>query len=116
MMRKWLTLTLIAMFSVINAQEKGLATYYGDKHHGRKSADGSVFNQHALTCAAPVRYAFGTILKVTNLENDKTTTCKVTDRGGFERLGRLIDLSKGAFSAISSLSKGVIRVKVEVVE
>jgi rare lipoprotein A len=54
----------------------------------------------------------GTALKVTNLANGKTTTCVVNDRGPYVE-GRILDLSKGAFSEIATLSDGVIRVAIE---
>jgi rare lipoprotein A len=54
----------------------------------------------------------GTILTVTNLANGKQTTCRIDDRGPFVE-GRIVDLSKTAFSEIASLSAGVIRVSIE---
>lgn len=54
----------------------------------------------------------GTALKVTNLANGKTTTCVVSDRGPYVT-GRIIDLSKTAFSEIANISDGVIRVSIE---
>ena len=68
-----------------------------------------------MTCASNT-FKFGTKLKVTNKENGKSVTVRVTDRGGFTKLGRIIDLSKGAFSQIASTSKGIITVLVEVVD
>jgi len=104
------------MFSTIFSQEVGLSTWYGKNHNGKKSADGSVFNKNALTAAAPKRYPFGTLLRVTNLENNLQVIVKVTDRGGFERHGRLIDLSEAAFKQIANLRKGVVKVRIEVVK
>lgn len=115
--KKFLSLVSLVMFSLIFSQDEvGSATWYGRQHHGRKSADGSVFDKNALTAAAPKRYSLGTILRVTNLENNLSTVVKVTDRGGFERRGHLIDLSESAFRQIASIRKGVVKVRIEVIK
>lgn len=93
----------------------GIASWYGGNHHGRKTANGSIFNQNALTCASN-NHKFGTKLRVTNPQNGKSIVVTVTDRGGFTRLGRLLDLSKGAFAQLAPIQKGLLRVAVEIVE
>ena len=92
--------------------EVGKASHYGGKHSGRKTASGKIFDKNALTCAHN-KYPFGTKLKVTNPKNGKSVIVIVTDRGGFNKLGRIIDLSEGAFKQIASLKSGVIKVKIE---
>ena len=93
--------------------EIGKASFYGGKyHHGKKMANGKRFDKNALTCAHPT-HPFGTKLLVTNVKNGKSVTVTVTDRGGFQKLGRIIDLSEGAFKQIASLKTGVITVKIE---
>lgn len=89
-------------------------TYYGDKFHGRKTANGERFNQNAMTCASNT-HKFGTHLKVTNTANGKSVVCRVNDRGGFSKYGVTLDLSKGAFAQIASLSQGHARVTIETV-
>ena len=89
-------------------------TYYGDKFHGRKTANGERFNQNAMTCASNT-HKFGTHLKVTNTANGKSVVCRVNDRGGFSKYGVTLDLSKGAFAQIASLSQGRARVTIETV-
>jgi rare lipoprotein A len=91
----------------------GMASWYGGIFHGRRAADGSRFNMNALT-AAHKTLPFGTVLKVENTRNHKTCFVKVTDRGPFVR-GRIIDLSRGAATAIGMLGSGVARVSLEVV-
>ena len=88
------------------------ATWYGNQFHGRMTASGERFNQHAMTCASN-KHKFGTRLKVTNTANGKSVVCRVNDRG---RLGKgvVVDLSKGAFAKTAPLSKGKIKVKVTV--
>jgi rare lipoprotein A len=58
-------------------------------------------------------YRFGTRLRVTNLSNGRSTICVVSDRGSFNSLGRLIDLSFGSFSKIAPVGQGLVRVKIE---
>lgn len=89
-------------------------TYYGDKFHGRKTANGERFNQNAMTCASNT-HKFGTHLKVTNTANGKSVVCRVNDRGGFSKYGVTLDLSKGAFAQIAPLSQGRARVTIETV-
>lgn len=94
--------------------EKGLASYYGSKHQGKKTASGEPFKQEFKT-AAHKTIPFGAMVKVTNLENDKSVVVRVNDRGPFVR-GRIIDLSSAAFSAIGSTTKGVLKVEIEVIK
>lgn len=89
-------------------------TYYGDKFHGRKTANGERFNQNAMTCASNT-HKFDTHLKVTNTANGKSVVCRVNDRGGFGKYGVTLDLSKGAFAKIAPLSQGRARVTIETV-
>ena len=86
------------------------ATWYGNQFHGRMTASGERFNQHAMTCASN-KHKFGTQLQVTNTANGKSVACRVNDRG---RLGKgvVVDLSKGAFAKIAPLSQGKIKVTV----
>lgn len=96
-----------------NGHARGKASFYGGKyHHGKKMANGKIFDKNKLTCAHPT-HPFGTKLLVTNVKNGKSVTVTVTDRGGFQKLGRIIDLSEGAFKQIASLKTGVITVKIE---
>jgi rare lipoprotein A (peptidoglycan hydrolase) len=78
-------------------------------------ANGRKLNDQALTCAA-WHYKFGTRLKITNVDNLKSVTVTVTDRGPAKRLvkaGRVIDLSVAAFKELAPLSKGIITITVE---
>jgi rare lipoprotein A len=93
--------------------EKGQATYYADKHQNRRTASGDVFRQDQRT-AAHRDMPFGTKVRVTNLSNGRSVVVLVNDRGPFVR-GRIMDLSKSAFRSISSLSAGIIDVKIEVI-
>jgi len=94
------------------ANEFGDASYYSDIFEGKITASGEIFSQDKLT-AAHRSYPFGTILKVTNRQNGKMVNVTVTDRGPFIE-GRIIDLSKIAFTTIADLSNGVVNVSIEV--
>jgi rare lipoprotein A len=92
----------------------GKASYYGDKHQGKSTASGEIYDKNKLTCAHKT-FPFETICKVTNLANDKSVIVKVNDRGPFVR-GRIIDLSYKAMETIDGLKAGTIDVRVEVME
>lgn len=87
------------------------ASYYSKRATGARSASGQRIHHDSLTCAHRY-YPFGTMLKVTNLRNDKSVIVEVIDRGPFGR-GRIIDLSWAAAKEIDMISQGVATVKVE---
>lgn len=87
------------------------ATYYHQKYHNRKAADGSTFSQYKLT-AASNHYKLGDSVRVTNVKNGKTVDVKITDRMAPKYKTR-IDLSKKAFFKIASLESGIVDVKTE---
>lgn len=88
-----------------------VASWYGGKFHGRQTSSGERFNMYNMTCAHKT-YKFGTKLRVTNPDNNKSVVVTVNDRGPFIR-GRDLDLSYGAAKKIGLLAKGVGRVKIE---
>jgi len=94
--------------------ETGMASYYADKFHGRPTASGEIFDMNGLT-AAHKSLPLGTVVKVTNLDNKKTITLPINDRGPFIK-GRIIDLSLGAATVIDMVGPGTARVRIEVVE
>ena len=107
--------------SAINAQDtvgivqtlSGTASWYGGKFHGRKTANGETYNQHALTAAH--RYLpFGSEVVVTNSNNGESVVVRINDRGPFTG-GRIIDLSHEAASQIGMINSGTARVTVEVI-
>ena len=91
--------------------EIGLASWYGPPYHNHQAADGSIFDQNALTVAHR-ELPLGTIVRVTNVATGESVVAKVTDRGPFVQ-GRTIDLSLAAAKAISVYRVGVAKVKVE---
>ena len=92
--------------------QTGMASFYGGSWHGKKTANGEIFNENSLT-AAHRTLPFGTRVRVTNLDNGKSVVVRINNRGPYSN-GRIIDLSKAAFSRITSTSRGVTRVKLEV--
>ena len=94
--------------------ETGTASYYGAKHHGNKTASGEPFNQNALT-AAHRRLPFGTQVKVTNLDNNRSVVVRITDRGPHTR-GRLIDVSHAAAERLGMLRSGTAKVRVQALD
>ncbi|MBZ8179431.1 septal ring lytic transglycosylase RlpA family protein [Oscillatoria salina] len=94
--------------------QRGMASWYGPGFHGRRSASGERFNQNAMT-AAHRSLPFGTMVRVTNLNNGRTAVVRINDRGPFIR-GRVIDLSAGAARAIGMLNSGVAPVQLEIIE
>lgn len=89
------------------------ASYYNDKFNGKRTASGKRFNNNKLT-AAHKTFAFGTKLKITNEQNDKSVIVEVIDRGPFSKK-REIDLTKKAFMKIASNKRsGSMNVKIEI--
>ncbi|MGB5854503.1 MAG: septal ring lytic transglycosylase RlpA family protein [Oceanisphaera sp.] len=96
--------------NVVSVQQ-GKASYYGARHHGRKTASGEPFNKNALT-AAHRTLPFGTRVRVTNLNNQQSIVVRINDRGPYAK-GRIIDLSEQAAREINMIRAGVAKVKVE---
>lgn len=91
----------------------GQASFYANKFHGRKTASGEIFSQKKFTCACNV-LPLGTWIKVTNLRNGKTVVVKVNDRL-HPKMKRIVDLSKAAAQQLGYVSRGLTRVKIEIV-
>lgn len=92
-------------------KQKGKASYYSKRATGARTASGLPLHHDSMTCAHRT-FPFGSLLRVTNLNNGKQVVVKVTDRGPYGR-GRIIDLSWGAAKAIDMLAQGVVPVTVE---
>lgn len=92
-------------------RQRGLASWYGPKFHGRQTANGERFNQWALT-AAHKTLPLGSYVKVTNLKNGRSVTLLVNDRGPFVR-GRIVDVSRKAADVLGMIKAGTAPVVVE---
>ncbi len=97
----------------IGFSQRGHASWYGGKFHGRATASGEIFDKHRLT-AAHRELPLGTWIEVTHLGNGRTVRVKVNDRGPFIR-GRMLDLSQGAAQALDMVTEGVAEVRIRVV-
>jgi rare lipoprotein A len=106
---------LLTAFSlVLSAQaydEKGECSYYANKFQGRNCSSGEKYDKDLLT-AAHRTLAFNTLVKVTNLENDKSVIVRINDRGPGTKT-RIIDVSRAAAEALGMIAAGVVDVRVE---
>jgi len=92
--------------------EEGVGSWYGSRFHGRRTASGEIYDMHDYT-AAHLTLPFGTILRVTNTENGRSTLVRVNDRGPYIQ-GRLIDLSYSAAKDLGVHNPGTGALKLEV--
>ena len=103
-----------AQIDTSKAYQLGVSSYYGKKFHGRKTANGEVFNMYKLTAAHRV-LPLGTYVRVTNLSNGRWVEVKVNDRGPFIE-GRILDLSFAAALEIEMVQAGTARVMIEIIK
>lgn len=97
----------------VGQTQKGLASWYGPKFHGKSTSNGERYNMYAQT-AAHKTFPMNTMVKVTNTNNLKSTVVRINDRGPFVS-GRIIDLSKKAAADIGVIASGTAPVVVEVI-
>lgn len=104
------------MVPVITYKPLGLmrASWYGPGFHGRTTANGEIYNQFELT-AAHKSFKFGTLLRLTNPENNKSIIVRINDRGPYVE-SRELDLSYASARALGIIKPGVRRLKVELVQ
>jgi rare lipoprotein A len=118
-MRQFFRLTLALTILMLIAscattpklQMRGLASWYGSRFQGRKTASGERFDQNALT-AAHRTLPFGTLVRVTSVSNHKSVVVRITDRGPYAN-DCIIDLSFAAAKQIGLLAKGHDEVTLE---
>ena len=93
--------------------QNGLATWYGERHAGHKTASGEYFDMHAFT-AAHRTLPFGTVVRVTDLRSGRVVKVRINDRGPNVHATRaILDLSKSAALALDMGRRGVSRVRIE---
>jgi len=105
--------TLLLLSSLVLFAETGDASWYGEKYQGKPTSSGEPFDMYAYT-AANQTLPFGTIIKVTNLKNNKSVQVRINDRGPTKK-SRIVDLSYQAAKDIGLLNYGVAPVKIETV-
>ena len=91
--------------------QEGLASWYGIPYHGRRAANGEIYDMYKLT-ASHRTLPFDSVLRVTNLKNGKSVEVRINDRGPFVE-GRVLDLSFGAARVIDMVALGVASVRLE---
>lgn len=104
-------LTRADAFPLAGEGRIGVASFYGRELHGRRKANGEIFNMNELTAAHP-SLPFGTRVRVTNLSNGRSVVVRISDRGPFTR-GRMIDVSYAAAQQLDFINRGVARVRME---
>ena len=95
---------------------KGISSFYGlnDGFHGKLTANGEVFDMNAMT-AAHKTLPLGSLVRVTNLDNDKSVTVRINDRGPYV-VGRILDCSYGVARDLGFAGKGTTTVRIDVIE
>jgi len=96
--------------SATGFRQQGVASWYGKQFHEKKTANGEIYNMHAMT-AAHKTLPLGTMVKIKNVENGKTTIVRINDRGPFCR-DRIIDLSFRAATEIGMIKNGTAAVEI----
>jgi rare lipoprotein A len=96
----------------IGDEEAGTASWYGHPYHGRRASSGEIYDMEQLT-AAHRTLPFGTVVLVRNLDNERTVTVRINDRGPFVE-GRIIDLSHAAAREIQMIGSGTAQVRLRV--
>ncbi|MEM9886874.1 MAG: septal ring lytic transglycosylase RlpA family protein [Bacteroidota bacterium] len=97
----------------MTAQEYGRASFYADSFQGLKTASGELYNKNEMT-ASHNTFPFGTMVKVTRLDNKKSVVVRINDRGPFIK-GRITDLSRKAAQQLDIISSGEVQVKLDIV-
>ena len=92
----------------------GIASYYAEPYHGRKTANGETFDTYQALTAAHRTLPFNTVVKVTNENNGRDVEVRINDRGPFVD-GRIIDLSLKAAREIDMVLAGIVPVRLEIV-
>ena len=114
--RSLLALVTMAMLATpawaIN--QRGIASWYGPRFHGQRAASGEVFNEHRLT-AAHRTLPFGTVVRVTNLENGQSVVVRINDRGPYVK-GTILDLSHAAAERLDMIKQGRALVALSILE
>ena len=92
----------------------GVASYYADQYNGKRTSNGEIYDMNSMT-AAHQDLPFNTIVRVVNLENQKSVILRINDRGPLKK-GRIIDVSLEAAKQLEMIGKGTVNVRVEVLK
>lgn len=106
--------TYLVLPSSLGYRERGIASWYGNKFHGRKTSNGEIYSMYEMT-AAHKSLPIPSYVKVTNLDNGRTVVVRVNDRGPFHG-SRIIDLSYAAAKKLDYSNKGTANVEVVAID
>lgn len=113
-------MSLMMLFSTITPTEsqegfiqKGKASFYSKKFHGRKTAGGERVDSESYS-AAHRSLPFNTMVEITNLDNNRSVVVRINDRGPFSK-GRVVDMTYAAAKALGMIQRGIANVKLRVV-
>lgn len=104
----------VALTQVAGFSETGLASWYGEPYHGRPTASGETYDMHGRT-GAHRTLPLGTRVRVTSLENGRSATARINDRGPFVD-GRIIDVSLTLAKELGMVANGTMRVRIEALD
>lgn len=107
-------LVILLLIEFVVPASAARASWYGPGFHGRQTASGERFNQHASTCAHRTA-RFGSLIRVTNLANGRSAVCRVNDRGPYVA-GRVIDVSRGIAVRLGMIRSGSVPVRLQILE
>lgn len=109
-----LILGLAATLAANHYYEIGIASWYGPGFHGKRTANGEIYDMYAMT-AAHKTLPFGTIVRVVDLDTGRSVVVRINDRGPFVK-GRIIDLSYAAAQELGMVKKGLAKVGLKIVK
>lgn len=99
-------------FHLMEPYLEGIASWYGPRFHGKRTASGEIYNQYAMTAAHPT-LPLGTVVRVENLVNGRVVWVRINDRGPYKK-GRVLDLSRRAAERLEMVDKGTTPVRMSV--
>lgn len=97
-----------------NYDATGIASWYGPGFHGRRTANGEIYNENDLTAAHPT-LPMPSVVRVTNLDNGRSLVVRINDRGPFKN-GRIIDMSRRSAQLLGFERRGTAKVRVQILE
>lgn len=104
----------IGLWNLFRYDQVGIASWYGEPFHGRRTSSGEIYDMHKRT-AAHLTLPFGTIVRVTDLETKKNVIVRINDCGPYIP-GRIIDLSFAAAQQLGMVRKGLAKVGLKVLK
>lgn len=104
----------VATATVLGSRYHGIASYYHDSFHGRRTASGEIFRQDELVAAHP-SLPFGTLVRVTNVRNGRSVVVRITDRGPHVA-GRILDVSRAAAEQLGMIAEGLAEIEITILE